>query len=170
MGAVICDASFHAQRHYDTMLKPRLLRLQAAWPDAATVTGFQARIQAEDLTVAMAINDRRRAATAHGITAVLTAEGVDTREDLNGWLQEPQNRARLRAVHGVGAKTMDYIANLVGGSAVAIDVHLKTFAAQAGLTDLRYEPLRAAYLDAAQALGQDPAAMEHAVWRHQAKA
>ncbi|ALC19465.1 conserved hypothetical protein [Streptomyces pristinaespiralis ATCC 25486] len=64
---------------------------------------------------------------------------------------------------GVGPKTIDYISNLVGRSHVAVDVHLRTFAANAGVPDLTYERLRAAYVAAAALLGHDSGGLEHAV-------
>ncbi|MEU9031793.1 hypothetical protein AB0D46_30560 [Streptomyces sp. NPDC048383] len=66
---------------------------------------------------------------------------------------------------GVGPKTVDYLGNLVGRSQVAVDVHLRTFAAHAGVPNLPYEQLRTAYEEAAALLGHEPAGMEHAVWR-----
>ncbi len=44
MGAVICDVSFQARCRYESTLRPRLLQLQANWPDRATVQGFQRRL------------------------------------------------------------------------------------------------------------------------------
>lgn len=41
MGAVICDATFQARRKYESTIRPRILHLQSAWPDAATVRGFR---------------------------------------------------------------------------------------------------------------------------------
>lgn len=70
MGAVICDAGFHARRPYRSTLLPRLRLLEAAWPDAATVRGFRARLATEDLAVAMDFRSPGRVATAHGITAL----------------------------------------------------------------------------------------------------
>lgn len=67
MGAVMCDASFHARRRYRSTIRPRLLRLQSAWPDAATARGFKARIITEDLAVVMDFNAPGRVATAHAI-------------------------------------------------------------------------------------------------------
>ncbi|MGI5380563.1 hypothetical protein ACQEV2_41405 [Streptomyces sp. CA-251387] len=96
MGAVISDASFHARCTYEATLRPRLLRLQADWPDATTVRGFQGRLAVEDLAVAMNFNDSRKVATAHAITDLLAANGVDTRDDLHAWLDHPANRAALR--------------------------------------------------------------------------
>ncbi|MEU9144009.1 hypothetical protein [Streptomyces sp. NPDC048349] len=170
MGAVICDTSFHAQRKYEATIRPRLRTLQLLWPDAATVSGFQARIAAEDLALAMDYNSPARVATAHAITNLLAARGVDTREDLHAWLGDQDNRAALRKVKGVGPKSVDYIGNLVGRSQVAVDVHLRRFAAEAGISVLGYEQLRALYEEAAEHLGHDRAGLEHAVWRLKSQA
>lgn len=170
MGAVICDASFQARRKYESTIRPRILQLQSAWPDAATVRGFQARLATEDLATAMNFNSLHRVTTAHGITDLLAENGVDTRDDLHEWLAHQANRSALRAVKGVGPKTVDYIANLVGRSQVAVDVHLRAFAADAGVSDLRYEQLRAVYESTATGLGHEPGGLEHAVWRFKSQA
>ncbi|MEV4336078.1 hypothetical protein [Streptomyces sp. NPDC049590] len=170
MGAVICDVSFQARRKYQSTVRPRLLRLQSAWPDAVTVRGFRARLATEDLAVAMNFNSPGRVATAHAITELLAARGVDTRDNLHEWLGHQDNRAALRTVKGVGPKSVDYIGNLVGRSQVAVDVHLRSFAAAAGVTGLTYAELRAAYEEAAALLGHEPGGLEHAVWRFKAQA
>ncbi|MFJ3339329.1 hypothetical protein [Streptomyces sp. NPDC086766] len=170
MGAVICDASFHARRKYKSTIRPRLLQLQSAWPDAATVRGFQARLVTEDLAIAMNFKSPRRVATAHAITDLLVAEDVDTRDDLHAWLDHQDHRAALRAVKGVGPKSVDYIGNLVGRSQVAVDVHLRAFAADAGVTGLPYEELQAVYEETAAALGHEPGGLEHAVWQFKSQA
>ncbi|MFF4969772.1 hypothetical protein [Streptomyces sp. NPDC001037] len=51
-----------------------------------------------------------------------------------------------------------------------MDVHLRAFAADAGVTGLQYEELRAVYEEAAAALGHEPGGMEHAVWRFKSRA
>ncbi|GHB53181.1 hypothetical protein GCM10010347_23970 [Streptomyces cirratus] len=168
MGAVICDAGFHARRTYRSTIWPRLLRLEAAWPDAATVRGFRARLVTEDLAVAMDFRSPGKVATAHGIADLLAAAGVDTRDDLHLWLGRQANRAALRTVKGVGPKTVDYIGNLVGRSQVAVDVHLRAFAADAGVRGLGYQQLQAVYEEAAALLGHEPGGLEHAVWRFKA--
>lgn len=170
MGAVICDASFQARRKYESTIRPRILQLQAAWPDAATVRGFRRRLATEDLAVAMKFSSPRRVATAQGIADLLAGSGVDTRDDLYAWLDDEANRVILQKVKGVGPKTVDYIGNLVGRSQVAVDVHLRAFAADAGVSGLKYEQLRAAYEQTAALLGQEPGGLEHAVWRFKSQA
>ncbi|MFF7216050.1 hypothetical protein ACFZAU_36860 [Streptomyces sp. NPDC008238] len=166
MGAVICDASFHARRRYKSTIRPRLIRLQAAWPDAATVQGFQARLATEDLSTAMDFNSPRRVATAHALTDLLVTRRVDTRDELHAWLGRQANRDALRKIMGVGPKSVDYLRNLVGRSQIAVDVHLRAFAAQAGVTGPGYGELRAVYEETADLLGHDRAGLEHAVWRY----
>ncbi|WP_406336406.1 hypothetical protein OG814_32225 [Streptomyces zaomyceticus] len=170
MGAVICDVSFQPRCNYEATLRPRLLRLQTNWPDARTVRGFQSRLAKEDLAVAMKFNHAQKVATAHAITDLLAANGVDTRDDLHTWLDQQANRAALRTVKGVGPKSVDYIGNLVGRSQIAVDVHLRAFAADAGLPDLPYEQLRGVYEEAAGFLGHDRGGLEHAVWRYKSGA
>ncbi|MEU5205334.1 hypothetical protein ACI2LF_40530 [Kribbella sp. NPDC020789] len=170
MGAVICDASFQARRNYASTIRPRILHLQTAWPDANTVRGFRARLATEDLAAVMNFKAPRRVATAHHIAELLATSGVDTRDDLHAWLEVPDNRAALRTVNGVGPKTVDYIGNLVGRSQIAIDTHLRAFAAQAGIVGLTYHQLRTVYEAAATLLGHDRGGLEHAVWRHRAQA
>ncbi|MFD7757246.1 hypothetical protein [Streptomyces sp. NPDC059757] len=118
----------------------------------------------------MNFNSSRRVATAHGITNLLAANGVDTRDDLHAWLDHQANRAALRAVKGIGPKTVDYIGNLVGRSQVAVDVHLRAFAADAGVSGLGYEELRGVYEATATVLGHECVGLEHAVWRFKSQA
>ncbi|WP_328314916.1 hypothetical protein OG432_34675 [Streptomyces sp. NBC_00442] len=165
MGAVICDVSFQPRCTYEATLRPRLLDLQTNWPDAHTVRGFQSRLATHDLAVAMRFKHAQKAATAHAITDLLAANGVDTRDDLHSWLDQQANRAALRTVKGVGPKSIDYIGNLVGRSQIAVDVHLRAFAADAGVPVLPYEQLRAVYEEAAGLLGHDRGGLEHAIWR-----
>ncbi|MEV4968341.1 hypothetical protein ACFWZK_25100 [[Kitasatospora] papulosa] len=120
--------------------------------------------------MAMKFNHAQKVATAHAITDLLAADGVDTRENLHAWLDRQTNRAALRTVKGVGPKSVDYIGNLVGRSHVAVDVHLRAFAVDAGVPDLPYDQLRAVYEEAAALLGLDKGRLELAVWRHKSKA
>ncbi|MFJ4552060.1 hypothetical protein ACIP4X_23085 [Streptomyces sp. NPDC088817] len=118
----------------------------------------------------MNFNHSQKIATAHAITDLLAAKEVDTRDDLHAWLDHQANRAALRTVKGVGPKSVDYISNLVGRSQVAVDVHLRTFAADAGVPHLCYEELRAVYEEAAAVIGHDQGGLEHAVWRYRSGA
>jgi endonuclease III len=166
MGAVICDAVLQQARHYERWVLPRVKELQSAWPDARTVTRFRARAAEGELSAVLRTTNRRKLAAIVAITDLLAASGVETRDALRAWLKEDTSRSALLAVHGVGPKTVDYLGSLVGGSHVAVDVHLRAFARQAGVGATTYHGLRRVYEAAADRLGHDRGGLEHAVWNH----
>ncbi|MEJ0023255.1 MAG: hypothetical protein WDN76_07345 [Alphaproteobacteria bacterium] len=50
----------------------------------------------------------------------------------------------MLAINGVGPKTYDYLACLVGVDCIAVDRHIKAFASAAGVSANSYETLSAA--------------------------
>lgn len=166
MGAVICDAILQQARHYKRWVQPRVERLREAWPDAHTVTRFRARAAEGELSAVLRTTNRRKLAAIAAVTDLLAASGVETRDELRVWLKEDAHRSALLAVHGVGPKTVDYLGTLVGGSHVAVDVHLRAFARQAGVGATAYHELRRVYEETADRLGHDRGGLEHAVWNH----
>ncbi|MDN3029738.1 hypothetical protein [Streptomyces sp. S.PB5] len=51
-----------------------------------------------------------------------------------------------------------------------MDVHLRSFAADAGLPSLGYEALQAVYEETAAVLGHEASGLEHAVWQAKSEA
>ncbi|MFE0455469.1 hypothetical protein ACFW2D_30210 [Streptomyces sp. NPDC058914] len=166
MGAVICDAVLQQARHYRHWVQPRVEGLTKAWPDAHTVTRFRARAAEGELSAVLRTTNRRKLAAIAAITDLLAASGVETCDELRAWLKEDTSRSALLTVHGVGPKTVDYLGSLVGGSHVAVDVHLRAFARQAGVGATTYHGLRRVYEETADRLGHDRGGLEHAVWNH----
>jgi len=105
-----------------------------------------------------------------GLTAAMTDLEIESISDLGRHLVShdlrPASVRRLRAVHGVGPKTIDHLAILACVTdRVAIDRHLVQFAA-AGVADLSYDYLQRIYIAAAIARGWTPGAVDAAVWKH----
>lgn len=166
MGAIICDAILQQARHYKRWVRPRVEQVQESWPDADTVTRFRARAAKGELSAVLRTTHRRKLSAIAAVTDLLAASGVETRDELRAWLKEDAHRSALLAVHGVGPKTVDYLGALVGGPHVAVDVHLRAFARQAGVEATTYQGLRRVYEETADRLGHDRGGLEHAVWSH----
>ncbi|MFH8973580.1 hypothetical protein [Streptomyces sp. NPDC017890] len=166
MGAVICDAILQQARHYERWGRPRVEELRKSWPDADTVTRFRARVTEGELGAVLRTTHQRKLAAIAAIADLLAASRVETRQDLRFWLKEDAHRSLLLAIHGVGPKTVDYLGALVGGSHVAVDVHLRAFAQQAGVGTTTYQGLRRVYEETADRLGHDRGGLEHAVWKY----
>lgn len=167
MGAVITDSVLQQRWNYQRQVLPRVEQLQAAWPDATTVSRFRARIAAEGLEQVLHLKPQMKLELIKTLTDRLADAGVETDEDLHRWLDQDTHRATLRLITGIGPKTVDYMGCLVGRDDIAVDMHLRTFAKDAGVSLTDYAGIRAAYSLAADILGHQHSGLEHAVWKHQ---
>jgi hypothetical protein len=165
MGAVICDAVLQRRLRYETVVRPRIIKLRVVWPNADTVSRFRDHIARHDLQAVIDVNSPIRIKTIRDLTERLVVAGVETREQLNTWLDDSTHGLDLQRVKWVGPKTGAYLGILVGRSQVAIDTRLRRFAADAGV----HEPdtrLVEYFTQAAAQLGCDPAGLDHAIWKH----
>jgi hypothetical protein len=171
MGATLVDAALQRRTSYRLVVKPRVLGLLRAWPETTTVSAFAARMKTEDIGAVIRWRRPAKLAVLAGLTAAVADLGIETVSDLGRHLASPDLRpaaaSRLRAVHGVGPKTVDYLAILAGlTERAAIDRHLAQFAADAGVADLSYDYLQQVYVAAALTRGWTPGAVDAAVWKH----
>ncbi len=121
IGAIIVDASLQRRQNYHETVRPRVIALVEAWPDAATTSGFRRRLDTGALSEVISWPSPGRLAQVEDMTRVLESQGIETVMDLRGALSDPANRAVLRealgSVRHVSPKTLDYIDTLSGISA-----------------------------------------------------
>jgi hypothetical protein len=75
IGALIADAALQAAIDFNSVVRPRVQRLLAAWPEADTVDLFLVRVAAEGLHKVLDWKDARALRLAN----LLATEGVQTR-------------------------------------------------------------------------------------------
>ncbi|MET4093810.1 hypothetical protein [Arthrobacter sp. UYCu712] len=125
IGAIIVDATLQRRQNYHATVKPRVLALVAAWPDAATTSGFRRHLDTGKLSDVISWPSPGRLAQVEDLTCVLERQGIETVLELQGALGDHAKRAVLRealaAVRHVSPKTLDYIDTLSGISTVAAD-------------------------------------------------
>jgi hypothetical protein len=165
MGAVICDAMMQGGLRYTSTVLPRVKRLQELWPEADVVSRFRVRIATGDLPITIKLSNQRKIAAIGALAECLSSAEVESTSDLRTWLCEPDNRDALLAVKGVGPKTVAYLSTLVGRPSVAVDVHLRRFAAAAGVRVHDAAQLEAMFEQVADHFGHDRSGLDHAVWR-----
>lgn len=100
------------------------------------------------------------------LAELLRNEGVDDFEELRAWLRNPACREKLRAIHGVGPKTVDYLCGLVGLDFIAVDRHIKTFASDAGVEAGDYDFLQVVVSYAADLLGVSRRHLDASIWTY----
>jgi hypothetical protein len=118
IGAIIVDASLQRRQNYHATVRPRVVALVAAWPDAATTSGFRRCLDTGTLSEVISWPSPGRLAQVEDMTRVFESQGIETVMELRGALADHTNRAVLRealgAVRHVSPKTLDYIDTLSG--------------------------------------------------------
>lgn len=89
--------------------------------------------------------------------------------DLGAALRDEGFREDIRRVKGIGPKTVDYMACLVGVDCIAVDRHIRGFAECVGLEDDSYGYLREVFSFAADLLSVSRRDFDSNIWHHQAK-
>ncbi|MFH1145866.1 MAG: hypothetical protein V1707_02805 [bacterium] len=132
MGATITDAILQAGTRWETVVKPRILKL-LKYPEAKTTKGFLNLLNKEGLKKLLDWKDKEKPARILGVVNFFIKESIKNETDLKKWLKNNQNITRLRKLRGIGNKTVDYLKILSGISTSAIDRHLITFLQKAGI-------------------------------------
>ncbi|MET4136473.1 hypothetical protein [Pseudarthrobacter sp. PvP090] len=118
LGAIIVDATLQRRQNYHATVKPRVAALVAAWPDAATTSGFRRRLDTGKLADVIDWPSPGRLAQVEDLTCVFERQGIETVVELRGALGDPARRSVLREALGtvrhVSPKTLDYIDTLCG--------------------------------------------------------
>ena len=165
IGALLTDAGLQAGIDYNAVVTPRVARMLARWPDAATVSAFLEHSSKSDLKEVIDWQHGEKPRRIRRIAELLAKERIETVEDLGGWIQEPGSRAKLISLRGIGEKTADYIANLAGQPVLAVDVRLRGFVADSGVNVESYSDIHRLLACVAQRLGVNLGALDRAIWQ-----
>jgi hypothetical protein len=130
IGAIIVDAALQRRQNYHATVRPRVVALVAAWPDAATTGGFRKRLDTGNLSEVISWPSPGRLAQVEDMTRVFERQGIETVMELRDTLGDQARRTVLRealaVVRHVSSKTLDYIDTLSGistGAAADVRVH-----------------------------------------------
>ena len=167
MGATIADTVLQANNRYSSVT-PRVQRILTRWPNATSVTAVLEVLESVPTVSFLNWNGVDRAERFDSILCVLNKERVETETDLETWMMKDANLQKLRAIHGVGPKTVDYLKIMVGSQSIAIDRRLLTFLSGAGIAcqSSDYDRAREILRRAAVLLSIPPADFDHSIWRY----
>lgn len=169
IGATVADAVLQANMRYATHVKPRVNRILTTYPEARTTTAVLRTLEAIGAKDFLSWRGEDRAERFSRVLALFASEHIETEADLRDWLSDSANLQKLRAIKGIGPKTVDYFKILVGISTSAIDRHLINFLGLAGLAPCGYSEAQAVINAAADILSIDYAYFDHSVWQFMSK-
>ena len=165
LGAVLADAILQAGLNYRTVVRMRVERIRARFPEAATLSGVITFIEREGASDFLLWDHPVKLTRFVALARFLATQGVETTVDLKHWLRRDSARKCLLGVHGIGPKTCDYLCCLVGIDCIAIDRHVRTFASEAGVTINDYEHLKSVVSYSADLLGMPRRDFDAWIWR-----
>lgn len=118
IGAIIVDATLQRRQNYHATVRPRVVALMEAWPDAATTSGFRRHLDTGDLSEVINWPSPGRLAQIEDTTYVFERQGIETVDELRSRLSDQAKRTVLREaladVRHVSPKTLDYFDTLSG--------------------------------------------------------
>jgi len=169
IGATVADAILQANNKYSTHVKPRVNRIRALYPEARTTSSVLRLLESIPATEYLDWRGIDRAKRFSQVLILFATEGIEVELDLREWLSQESSLGKLRAIKGIGPKTVDYFKILVGVSTSAIERHLLKFLELAGLTPCGYLDAQAIINATADILSVNQAYFDHSIWQFMSK-
>jgi hypothetical protein len=166
LGATIADGVLQANMKYETHVRPRISRIRASFPTAATLLGLKKTLMQETTKLFLDWGGADRVKRFDDIVDLFSSEGIETEDDLRDWLLNERKLPKLATIKGVGPKTTDYFQILVGLQTCAIDRRLLDFLQQANVAVSGYHEARTIINLTADILGVKRAYLDHSIWEY----
>lgn len=169
LGAVVADAVLQAGLNYSSVVRPRINRIMSEYPDADNVD-----VLIDIVHSGMAphfLNWKHHVKTTRFEKLVITFRDADIKNVsiLRDGLYCEKFCQSLLNIKGIGPKTIDYMACLIGIDSIAVDRHIRSFAKQAGVDSRDYAYLKTVSCLAADLLSMRRRDFDAWVWARQSK-
>lgn len=169
MGATIADAILQARSPYDTVVRPRIKRIRENYPEATTTSAFWRLLEERGVKAVLSWKGDEKPKRVVRLTRLFLEEGIETEDDLSKWITSESNRLRLLEIKGIGPKTADYLKILVGLQTAAVNRHVETLLAEAGIQPSSYDEAREIINRSADRLEVDRAFFDHSIWQYMSR-
>jgi hypothetical protein len=164
MTALLADAALQAGIRYETVVRPRIDRILAAYPDRRTTSDARwllVQMPAEEL---LQWTHHVKLDRFVRLLDLCETQGIETVPQLAFWLEGAGAKTHLLDLNGIGPKTADYLGLLAGVPAFPIDRHMLRFLEFAGVRTRSYAYAQSLLFEACHTLDWDVRATEHSIW------
>lgn len=166
MGATIVDSILQAGLNYKTVVYPRVKKLLLFYPDYKTTCDFLILIQTIPLTNLINWTNEVKINRIKELSWFLYNNSIETEANLAIWLEDNENKQKLKQIKGIGNKTVDYLTMLSGKPAIAIDRHLFKYLEYAGVVVKSYEEANKIYSYVANQLNMTFYELDKKIWTY----
>ncbi|AOI84629.1 hypothetical protein JAO10_31595 [Burkholderia contaminans] len=168
LGAVLADSVLQAGLNYTTVVRPRVVAILRAHPNRLTISSLVALIQDGKTGAFLNWRHHEKVTRFEALVVFLKDWGIEDVNDLRVSLASDEFCDALQTVNGIGPKTVDYMACLVGIDSIAVDRHVRTFAKTVGVENDDYHFLRKSFCCAADLLSLPRREFDAWLWRRAA--
>ncbi|WP_298644107.1 hypothetical protein [uncultured Tistrella sp.] len=168
MGAVLADATLQAGLSYEKIIRPRIHYILERFPHASTTGSVIQIMQDEGTSKFLQWTHNEKISRFENVVSFISNARIENTDELLMSLREETFCSGLQKIHGIGPKTIDYMACLVGMDCVAVDRHVQNFAELAGLENNGYAYLRDVFNFAADLLDISRRDFDSLIWHYQA--
>ena len=169
IGALFTDIILQAGVNYEYVVRPRVQRLIANYPEDESRSKFQQLINNIGLETLICWKNRVKLDRIESLIYYSEIHNIDTCYDLRLHLIDPINKSKLLEINGVGPKTLDYLLKLLGYDAVAVDRHIFSFIEQAEINVSGYDSAKKIVEYAADFLEVSRSSLDYGIWRYMSK-
>ena len=167
IGALLADSVLQAGLNYSNIVRPRVRKILQNFPQATTLNILVQVIEEHGSNNFLQWQHHEKISRFNELVDFLVVAKVESTTDLGEALLDETFRIEIQGIKGIGPKTVDYMACLVGMDCIAVDRHIRGFAEQAGLKDYSYDYLRDAFSLAADLLCISLREFDASIWRYQ---
>jgi hypothetical protein len=165
LGAVLADSVLQAGLNYKTVVRPRVLAILRTHPSYNTISSLVSLIQEGETGAFLNWRHQEKISRFEALVVFLQKWGVEDVQDLRLGLISEDFCDAIQTLNGIGPKTVDYMACLVGIDSIAVDRHVRTFAKTVGVENDDYHFLRASFCCAADLLSLPRREFDAWLWR-----
>lgn len=168
LGAVLADSVLQAGLNYANVVRPRVLAILQRYPKLNTISALLVLIEEQRTGEFLNWRHHEKVARFEALVTFLKEWGIEKVQDLRAHLVAEEFCEAIQTVNGVGPKTVDYMACLVGIDSIAIDRHVRSFAKRVGVENDDYFFLRKSFCCAADLLTLPRREFDAWLWRRAA--
>jgi endonuclease III-like uncharacterized protein len=168
VGAILADSVLQAGLNYTTVVRPRVLNILQNYPQVDTISALVKLVKKKQTGVFLSWQHYEKVTRFEDLVTFLKGWGIEDAQDLRANLALEHFCSEVQTVNGVGPKTVDYMACLVGIDSIAVDRHVRTFAKTVGVENNDYHFLRRSFCCAADLLELPRREFDAWLWRRAA--
>lgn len=167
LGAVLADSVLQAGLRYASVVRPRVERILIHYPGSANAYGLAEIVRDGKTAEFLDWQHPIKAARFERSVEFICSCGVEDVADLRSRLSNEQFCMNFQTINGIGPKTVDYMACLVGIESIAVDRHIRSFAKQVGVQSGDYLFLKRVFCFAADLLSISRREFDAWVWHRE---